>query len=251
MLKRKIKQGSRKQTSDLIRWRSHEVGRIEAFTDAVFAFAVTLLIVSLEVPETFDELLHDLFGFIPFGLGFLFLFHVWGHQHRFFRRFGLHDEYTNVLNAMLIFVVLFFVYPLKFLASFLIKLFFEQKFIMEPRDIYKLMLLYSSGFVAVFILLALMYRHALSKREKLELTESEIFETKTTLYDHVIMISVGVASIILAIVLPQAPFFSGIIYAFISIPVSIMKSRRGKLHRIKFMMITEGHEPVVQHSPLK
>jgi hypothetical protein len=35
------------------RWRSHEISRIEGLSDAVFAFAVTLLVVSLEVPKTF------------------------------------------------------------------------------------------------------------------------------------------------------------------------------------------------------
>ena len=34
------------------RWRGHEVSRIEALNDAVFAFAITLLVVSLEVPKT-------------------------------------------------------------------------------------------------------------------------------------------------------------------------------------------------------
>jgi len=35
------------------RWRGTHVSRIEGFTDAVFAFAVTLLVVALEVPHTF------------------------------------------------------------------------------------------------------------------------------------------------------------------------------------------------------
>lgn len=250
MFSRKVN-NSKKQVADPIRWRSHEVGRIEAFTDAVFAFAVTLLIVSLEVPDSFDKLIHDLLGFVPFGLGFLFLFHIWGHQHRFFRRFGLHDDYTNTLNAILIFVILYFVYPLKFLASFLVKMVFEQKFIMEPTEVYKLMILYSAGFVLVYVLLALMYVHALKRRGQLDLSEAEVFETRTTLYDHLTMICFGLASILLAIILPQAPFFSGIIYAFVGIPLTILRSKRGRLHRLKFETITEGHKPVVQNSPLK
>ena len=50
-------------------WRSHEISRIEGLCDAVFAFAVTLLVVSLEVPRTFAELTEALHGFIPFAIG--------------------------------------------------------------------------------------------------------------------------------------------------------------------------------------
>ncbi len=38
-------------------WRGREITRSEGLSDAVFAFAVTLLIVSLEVPKTFSDLL--------------------------------------------------------------------------------------------------------------------------------------------------------------------------------------------------
>ncbi len=55
------------------RLRGHEVKRIEAFSDAVFAFAVTLLIVSLEVPKSFEELMVTMRGFFAFGVSFLLL----------------------------------------------------------------------------------------------------------------------------------------------------------------------------------
>lgn len=44
------------------RWRGGEVSRIEGFSDAVFAFSVTLLVVSLEVPKTFNDLMMTMLG---------------------------------------------------------------------------------------------------------------------------------------------------------------------------------------------
>ncbi len=41
--------------SGKFRWRGREISRIEGLSDAVFAFAITLLVVSLEVPETFQR----------------------------------------------------------------------------------------------------------------------------------------------------------------------------------------------------
>src|ERR1700744_2833608 len=100
-----------------IRWRSHEPSRLETFSDAVFAFAVTLIIVSLEVPKTFDELFETMKGFLSFGVCFGILFLIWNNQNMFFRRYGLNDAYTITLNGILLFVVLTYTYPLKFLFT--------------------------------------------------------------------------------------------------------------------------------------
>ena len=49
-------------------WRGEDVSRLEGFSDAVFAFSVTLLVVSLEVPQTFDELLAAMRAFFAFAV---------------------------------------------------------------------------------------------------------------------------------------------------------------------------------------
>src|SRR5438270_2435234 len=83
------------------RWRGGEIARIEGLSDAVFAFAVTLLVVSLEVPKTFNELLAILRGFIPFAICFALLMQVWHEEYRFFRRYALQDAISTWLNCIL------------------------------------------------------------------------------------------------------------------------------------------------------
>ena len=55
------------------RYRAHEVSRIEAFSDVVFGFAISLLVVSLEAPKNYHEMVETLRGFIPFAITFFVL----------------------------------------------------------------------------------------------------------------------------------------------------------------------------------
>src|SRR5438046_5492653 len=99
------------------RWRSHEISRAEGLSDAVFGFAITLLVVSLEVPKTFGELMQTMRGFGAFAISFTLLFMVWFNQYKFFRRYGLQDSLTVCLNPILLLVVLSSLYALKLLFS--------------------------------------------------------------------------------------------------------------------------------------
>ena len=79
--------------------RRHEITRLEAFSDAVFGFALTLLVVSLEVPRSYDELMMLVRGFLPFACCFALLIWIWHEHNIFFRRYGLQDRLAVVLNG--------------------------------------------------------------------------------------------------------------------------------------------------------
>ena len=172
---------------DGFRWRSHEITRVEGFSDAVFGFAVTLLIVSLEVPRTSTELLETMRGFGAFVITFLILSRLWYAQYTFFRRYALEDRVTVTLNLVLLFTVLFFVYPLKFLFSNFIENPLLKGTIRTPHGIEPVILpqhrpliylVFGAGFAAVFLVFYLLYRHAYQQREALGLNEFETFETE-------------------------------------------------------------------------
>ena len=65
--------------------RSKEISRVEGLSDAVFGFAITLLVVSLEVPKSFHDLMTAMRGFLTFAVCFTLLFQVWWRHYRFFR----------------------------------------------------------------------------------------------------------------------------------------------------------------------
>jgi Endosomal/lysosomal potassium channel TMEM175 len=186
---------------DGFRWRSHEITRIEGFSDAVFGFAVTLLVVSLEVPRTSTELIATMRGFGAFVVTFMILAGMWYMQHTFFRRYGLEDRVTVVLNLLLLFTVLFFVYPLKFLfANVLLNPArlsgtiatahgIERVVLPEHRPL--IFMIFGTGFVAVFTVFILLYRHAYKQREELGLNEFEIYETRHSIRRMTLSVGVG------------------------------------------------------------
>jgi uncharacterized membrane protein len=183
------------------RWRGEDVSRIEGFSDAVFAFAVTLLVVSLEVPKTFDELLATMRGFVAFAICFYLLLIVWYEHYKFFRRYGMRDFLIVVLNAALLFLVLMYVYPLKFLFTLLIEEIFgfAESEAIEPSQFPLLMVIYGAGFVAVQLVFVLMYLRAYSLRTVLELDARELSVTREEIQGCLLNISVGLVSVALAI----------------------------------------------------
>ena len=71
-----------------------EITRLEGFSDA--GFALTLLVVSLEVPRSYGDLMALMAGFLPFACCFALLFWIWHEHNTFFRRYGLADAPVGV-----------------------------------------------------------------------------------------------------------------------------------------------------------
>jgi uncharacterized membrane protein len=223
------------------RWRSHEASRIEGLSDAVFGFAVTLLVVSLEVPKTFAELMETMRGFGAFAISFTLLLIVWYTQYKFFRRYGLQDNVTIILNAALLFVVLFYVYPLKFVFTFLISMFTGHKgevrapngtttAMMESVDqVSSLMVIFSIGYLAVFGLFVLLYWHAYRRREHLELNELEVLDTRTDIRESAL--NVAIAAVSIGFGLARYASLSGMTYMLCPIIMTMHGVMSGKRRR--------------------
>ncbi len=226
------------------RWRNaNEISRIEGFSDAVFGFAVTLLVVSLEVPKTFDELMGGIHGFLPFAAAFAILIVIWMSQYRWFRQYGLQDGPSLWLNAALLFVVLFFTYPLKFLFTWLFDVWTggrgtvhlangETVKMVPAGQQGTLMEIYGLGYMAVFGVLLLLHVHAWRRREDLELTPLERFITKGTMREQAIQMGIAAVSVSFAVM--GEPGWAGLVYVAIGPVMAMNGALRGRRRRLEF-----------------
>jgi len=199
--------------SDGFRLRGLEVTRVEALSDVVFGFALTLVGVSLGVPRTFDQLLEALREFPAFALCFAILILLWHDHYIFFRRYGLEDNRTIFLNSLLLFIVILYVYPLKFLLSLLVTLWTTNGAPMARLADGKLALMitwdqsrwltliFGVGYAAVYAVLAILYEHADQLRGELHLNAFEIFETRERIVRYLLLCGVGILAAVSALAL--------------------------------------------------
>jgi len=200
------------------RWRGDGVSRIEGLSDSVFGFAVTLLVVSLDVPDTFTDLAAMMLGLPAFAATFTLLVLVWFAQYRFFRRYGMEDTRTIVLNVALLFVVLFYIYPLKFLFQTFIGLILglvgwkldiawlgplgqASRAAIRGDQWPALMCVYAGGYAALYGLFAMMHAHALARRADLGLDEVEALITRYAVYENLVFVLVAVLSLVVLVLL--------------------------------------------------
>ena len=196
--------------------RHRDVSRLEGFSDAVFGFALTLLVVSLETPKDLRELRILIGSFLPFGLTFAMVSWIWYQHNIFFRRYDMQDAWTAFLNCILLFVVLFYVFPLKFLTLTLVGWWTmgrDQVPGFENLAGPVVMTVYSTGVLVMFGLFVLLHMHAWRRRHELQLSPLEevvLFYSKRS---HMLSAGLAVVSLLLIWLIPHQTFFAGVIYA--------------------------------------
>ncbi len=167
--------------------RGAEVTRSEAFFDAAFAFAITLMVISIDaIPDTAEKLVDALKSVPAFAASFLLIVLFWRGHADWSRRYGLNDRHSQRLSLMLVFIVLVFIYPLRMVFGS----FFgfatagwlpEQVHLKSIEDVRLMFVVFALGFGAMGICMVLLYRHAWSRREMLALDPVELLFTRHTL----------------------------------------------------------------------
>jgi uncharacterized membrane protein len=96
--------------------------RLEAFSDGIFAIAITLLILDVKVPEakTARELIRALAAAWPAYSGYLLSFLIigimWSNHHLIFRHIRRSDHTLMMVNVLLMMTIAFLPYPTAVLA---------------------------------------------------------------------------------------------------------------------------------------
>jgi hypothetical protein len=198
---------------DGFRLRGLDMTRIETFTDAAFAFALTLLVISLEPARTFGDLRQTLLLVPGFVLSATLLMMFWWGHNQWSRRYGLDDGPTVVLSCLLVFTVLVYVYPLRFMAAVFVSwgawmLGFAElgggggPSLASAEDVNGLFAIYGVGFVAMCGALILLNLHAWRSRDALRLNEVERVDTLGELTTWSLVAGAGVLSVVLALTVP-------------------------------------------------
>jgi uncharacterized membrane protein len=227
------------------RLRGLAMTRIEVFTDAAFAFALTLLVLASDVPSDYAGLLGALEQIPAFVFSASLLMMFWAAHHTWSRRYGLDDVPTILLSCLLVFTVLIYVYPLRFMFGSMTSWLFyllgvpmsSEPIRMRLVEYNHMFVIYGVGFIAMTGTIVLLNIHAWRLREELELNDLERFDTKSEMQMWSVVGAAGCVSILLALLTPPSMIgLPGWAYSLLAIVMPVLGNRVEK----KRQRLTDG-----------
>jgi uncharacterized membrane protein len=215
------------------RLRGLEMTRIETFTDAAFAIAVTLLVISAGTPTTFQGLTDALTGVPAFALSFLLMMIFWVGHWKWSRRYGQEDMPVILLSCALVFALLVYVYPLKFLYSLSVTHFSGYRIgrasIENAGQLNSIFAIYGAGFALMNLIVAGLYAYSYRQREALQLDELERYLTRSEMTAWLLVATVGLLSAAVALFTEYSPFVpAGWVYMILPVIMPIFGRRASR-----------------------
>jgi uncharacterized membrane protein len=189
------------------RMRGAGMSRIDVFSDVVFAFALVLLAVSLTIPRSSRVVQESALALVTVAICFAMILGGWFSHYVFFRRYGLRDRFTIILNYCLLFLILFCVYPLKFLFATISGYLFRDSsatWLAIEIQMNGRLALYALGFTAVFFLIAALYWNAWRHRDSLAMNGVERLLTVSSIVDALGLAAIGLIACLGALIFPAA-----------------------------------------------
>lgn len=188
--------------------RGDKVTRLEAFVDAAFAFAVTLLVISGDRIPTSIEMLQQALKQIPsYAASFGIIMQIWMNHADWSRRFGLEDAVSDRLSLVLVFVLLIFVYPLKMVFGSFFALisgnYLPSQFTINAwSEVPALFQTFAIGFGSMGLIMCLLFWRAVKLGSGLGFSAAEIdyAKYKRLMWGMVVLFST--VSILLAMAIP-------------------------------------------------
>lgn len=229
------------------RLRGIDITRLETFTDAAFAFAVTMLVIAGDsIPTNYQALVDSLKDIPAFAAGIAMLLFIWHGHLQWSRRYGLEDGPSIVLSGALVLSILVFVYPLKLVFAAMFAFFsggfLQSAFVVTTsQEMIGLFIFYGCGLTITCWNIALLFYYALTQQKQLSLNEREIFETKATIVSWMFVSLPAFASALAAWLLPaNLAIWSGFLYWFYPLLTPLL-SRKINAKR-KQLFVSEGKE---------
>lgn len=227
------------------RMRGEAMTRLEVFSDAAFAFALTTLVVSVgAIPGNLDELIEALKRVPAFALSFAQIIVFWIAHRGWSRRYGLEDGWTTGLTLGMIFTILVYVFPLRLMYSTFLSWasggWIPADFAASSAwDVQSLLAIYGIGFCVLTGVLALLFYRALKSSDELSLSDEEILITKSGIGAWLSQSVIGLVSAIWALALSaQIGVLAGFVYFLI--PMAMMVN--GKYYGNKLRSLREARE---------
>ncbi len=233
------------------RLRGEKMTRIEVFSDAAFAFAVTMLVVSpSSIPQNFQELVEAIKGVPAFAASFACIMVFWAAHRSWSRRFGLEDGISTSLTLCLIFIVLVYVYPLKIVvASFFhwvsggwLPSHFE---INNTTEMTGLIIIYGLGVMAVTLVQLGLYLRVRQVSQELCLNAYERLNVDQECTMWLVHVLVSLLSVIVAAIFYSSHgYYATFLYFILPIVMPIIAARYKKKAQKLGTVTSPQEEPI-------